>query len=132
MKNTLFSILFLLMLAGGCSRDEILIDRDNLLIGVWNFSEFKDNSMVFLRNNEFIDNHCYEFNSNGTMTERKNSGSCGTPPVIYADFSGSWTVVNDTLIRIKVGYWGGTISYKLDIEEIDSNSLTASYFYEDN
>lgn len=132
MKKTCLPILFLMIMVAGCSKDEIKIDPDNLLIGVWNYSEYRDNSSVFTRNDQFIDNHCYKFNSDGTLTERANSGFCGTPPVTYADYSGTWTILNDTLIRINVGYWGGTTKYKLDIEHIDNKSLTASFVYEDN
>ncbi len=132
MKKTCLPILFLMIVVAGCSKDEIKIDPDNLLIGVWNYSEYRDNSSVFTRNDQFIDNHCYKFNNDGTMTERQNSGFCGTPPISYADYSGSWTILNDTLIQITVGYWGGTKKYKLDIEQIDTKTLTASFIYEDN
>ena len=132
MQKKILPIFFSLFLLGACSKDDIRIDPDNLLIGVWNYSGFQDNTNIFSRNNEFIDNHCYRFNSDGTLTERKNSGFCGTPPISYADYSGTWTILNDTLIQINVGYWGGTTRYKLDIEVINSNSLEASYVPEDN
>jgi hypothetical protein len=115
-----------------CSKDEIKTDPDNLLIGVWNYNDFQDNTSIFSRSNEFIDNPCYRFNIDGTLTERKNAGFCGTPPITYADYSGTWSLLNDTLIQINVGYWGGMIKYKLDIEAIDSNSLKTSYVQEDN
>jgi len=132
MKKTILAIFSFLFLCGACSKDDIKIDPDNPLIGVWNYSGFQDNTNIFSRNNEFIDNHCYRFNSDGTLTERKNSGWCGTPPISYADYSGTWTLLNDTLIQINVGYWGGTTRYKLDIEAVDSNSLKTSYVPEDN
>lgn len=132
MKKTLLSIFFLMILAGGCSKDDIKIDPDNLLIGVWNYSSYNDNSVIFSRSDQFIDNHCYKFNRDGSLTERKNSGFCGTPPISYADYSGSWSILNDTLIQVTVAYWGGTTKYKLDIEQIDLNTLSASFVYEDN
>ena len=132
MTKILFAIFSCLFLLGACSKDEINIDPDNLLIGVWNYSGYQDNSLIFSRNNEFIDNQCYRFNADGSLTERKNSGWCGTPPISYADFSGTWNIINDTLIQVEVGYWGGTTNYKLDIEELDSKSLKASYIYDDN
>jgi len=132
MKKTILAIFSILSLIGACSKDDFKIDPDNLLIGVWNYSGFQDNTTMFSRNIEFIDNHCYRFSSDGTLIERKNSGFCGTPPISYADYSGTWTILNDTLIQINVEYWGGTTSYKLDIEAIDSNSLKASYVPEDN
>jgi len=126
---TICTLFFILI---GCSKDNIQIDPDNLLIGVWNYSDFYNNDNIYIRNNEFVDNHCYKFNSDGTMTERKNSGWCGTPPITYADYSGTWNIINDTLIQISVGYWGGTAQYKLDIQSVDSNSLKVSYVSEDN
>ena len=132
MKKTFLSIFSLLILVAACSKDDIRIDPENLLIGIWNYSDYQNNSSVFTRDDHFIDNHCYKFNSDGTLTERKNSGFCGTPPVTYADYSGTWEIINDTLIQITVGYWGGTTKYKLDIEQIYTNSLIASFVYEDN
>jgi len=131
MKNLIIiGILFFISI--GCSKDNIQIDPDNLLIGTWKYSDFNNNDNIYIRGNEFIENHCYKFNSDGTMTERKNSGWCGTPPISYADYSGTWNIINDTLIQINVGYWGGTIKYKLDIQSIDSNVLKVSYVSEDN
>jgi hypothetical protein len=131
MRNliTLCTLFFILI---GCSKDNIQIDPDNLLIGVWNYSDFNNNDNIYIRNNEFVDNNCYKFNSDGTMIERKNSGWCGTPPITYADYSGTWNIINDTLIQISVGYWGGTTQYKLDIQSVDSNALKVSYVSEDN
>jgi len=123
-----FSLLIIIV---ACSKDSIQIDPDNLLIGVWDYSDFSDNAFVYTRSNDFVDGPCFKFNEDGTMTERKNSGWCGTPPISYADYPGTWTILNDTLIQISVGYWGGTINYKLDIESIDSNILEASFVYED-
>jgi len=132
MKKVILPIIFLSFLISGCSKENISIDPDNFLIGIWNYSDYQNNTTIFTRNNEFINNHCYQFNSDGTLTERKNSGWCGTPPISYADYSGTWTFLNDTLIHINVGYWGGTTSYKLNIEAVDSKSLKASYVPEDN
>lgn len=132
MKKILLTISAIIFLLNACSKDEIITDPDNLLIGVWNYTDFQDNTLIFSRSNEFIDNHCYRFNSDGTLTERKNSGFCGTPPITYADYSGTWSLLNDTLIQINVGFWGGTTRYKLDIDAVDSNSLRTSYVQEDN
>lgn len=93
------------------------------LIGVWNYSDFQDNASVFTRSRDFNNNHCYKFNTDGTLVERKNSGWCGTPPISYSDYPGSWTFVNDTLIEINAAYWGGSLTYRLDIESVNINSL---------
>jgi hypothetical protein len=130
MKKALLTVSLLIIIVA-CSKDNIQIDPDNLLIGVWNYSDYSGNSAVYSRSNDFNDGPCYKFNSDGTMTERKNAGWCGTPPISYADYPGTWTILDDTLIQISVGYWGGTIDYKLDIESIDSKILKVTLVYED-
>ncbi|MCK7535476.1 MAG: lipocalin family protein [Marinilabiliales bacterium] len=111
-----------------CSKDDIPIDHDNLLIGTWTFSSYQEDVYIFERNNEFIDNMCYKFNQDGTVTERKNSGWCGTPPISYADYPGTWTIAADKLIHVDVGYWGGTMSYSLDIVSVDSAFSRPEYY----
>ena len=121
----------ILFLVGGCSKDDIIIDPDNLLPGIWIFDKFDDSSYSFYRSNSFIENHCYKFNSDGTLTERKNSGWCGTPPISYADYSGTWSAKSDTEIEINVGYWGGTMTYKFNILQVDNDSLKVIIEYQD-
>jgi hypothetical protein len=106
-----------------CTKDSIKIDPNNLLIGTWDFSDYQDNAMIFTRSQEFINNHCYKFNSDGTFIERNIAGFCATPPVSYTDYHGRWTILNDTLIHLNVNYFDGPRSYKLDIEDVNSNSL---------
>jgi hypothetical protein len=123
MKKLFLTLTLPLIILSACNKDEIRIDPDNLLLGVWNYSEYQADAAVFVRSPEFTDQHCYRFNTDGTLTERKNSGWCGTPPVNYADYDGTWTIINDTLVHVTVGYWGGTMDYNLDIESINTNSL---------
>ena len=130
MKKAIVTISLLIIIAG-CSKEHNQIDPDNLLIGVWNYSDYNDNASVYTRSSDFTDGPCFKFNADGTMTERKNSGWCGTPPISYADYPGTWAMLNDTLVQISDGYWGGTINYKIDIESIDSKILKASFVYEE-
>jgi hypothetical protein len=129
MKTTI-AIASLLLILGACSKDDIKIDPDNLLIGVWNYSASTDTVNIYVRSSEFSDTPGYKFNSDGTLTERNNSSFCGTPPIIYADYSGIWSVENDTLIKITVGYWGGTTTYRLDLEMVNSNLLKTISIFE--
>lgn len=131
MKN-LILLCTLIFISVGCSKDSIQIDPHNLLIGIWNYSGSNDNINIYKRSSEFTNNQCYKFNGDGTMTERKISGWCGTPPVSYADYPGTWTIINDTLIQINDGYWGGTTSYKLNILTKSLNTLKVSYIPGDN
>jgi hypothetical protein len=123
MRKAYLILLLISSILYSCTKDKIQIDRDNLLLGVWNYSDYQNNVSVFTRSLDFTDNQGYKFNPDGTLVERKNSGWCGTPPVTYEDYKGTWTIISDTLIHINVGYWGGTMIYGLDIESVDSDSL---------
>jgi hypothetical protein len=70
------------------------------------------------------------FKSNGKLTERKNSGWCGTPPISYADFNGYWEEHN-SIIEIKVDYWGGLADYQWKIISVDNDILTVYKISED-
>lgn len=123
MKKLSLLIVLLCSLFFACTKDEIKIDPDNLLIGTWNYSEYTGDLNVYTRSLDFSDTHGYKFNSDGTFIERSITGWCATPPVSYSNYPGTWAYLNDTLIQINGTYWGGTITYKLDIESVSSSSL---------
>ncbi len=130
MNKFILSVLLVSFLSVSCSKDEIKIDPDNLLLGTWNYSEYQNDASVFIRSSEFANNPGYKFSSDGTLVERKNTGWCGTPPVSYGDYTGTWSVLNDTLIEINTTYWGGEITYKLDIQSVNSNTLKVVTIYQ--
>jgi hypothetical protein len=125
-RNALIFFLHILIFIS-CKKNELRIDPENLLPGIWNYSGYQDNVSIFTRSNELIDNHGYNFSKDGTFIERENTGWCGTPPIIYDDYDGIWSQVNDTLIKVNVGYWGGQTKYSLDIESITETYLKVVY-----
>ena len=129
MKNTAIIILIFFIAIISCSKDEFTIDQDNLIIGTWTYSGNQDDILIFNRNNEFINNQCFRFESDGTLTERANSGFCGTPPISYADYRGNWVPVNDTLILVRVDSWNGLTEFKLDIEFVGPSRLKTRIVY---
>jgi len=114
---------FICILLYSCSKDNIPFDPENPFLGYWNYYSNQDSVSVYKRNTGFTESPGYKFNSDGTLIQRKNSGWCGTPPISYFDYPGDWTVLNDTLIGIQVGYWGGIETYNMDIESVDSEFL---------
>jgi len=123
MKKIL-TIITLSLILFSCTKKEELKDySDSELIGTWNYSFYENEVTVFTRGPEFIEGDGIKFNADGTLIQRKNSGFCGTPPITYADYVVTWTKINDTIIEIKAGYWGGTMTSRLDIEYISSYTL---------
>ena len=123
MKIYYILTLVLCSLLLSCTKEEIKIDPDNLLIGTWDYTGYHNNMSIYTRSLDFSDNHCYRFNSDGTLVERNISGWCATPPVSYDNYDGTWTILNDTLIQIHVEYWGGMRDYKMGINSVDRDSL---------
>ncbi len=130
MKNSAFILILISLIFSSCTKDKLIIDPDNLLIGVWNNSDYMDNAIVYVRSQEFDENPGIKFNPDGTLIERKNGGWCGTPPISYADYPGNWTIQDDTLITVNVGYWGGTTTYMLDIESVTPTTLKVVFIPE--
>ena len=129
MKKIIFPLLSLAVLMASCKKDNTKIDNNNLLLGTWSVSAYDDNTTVYDRSTAFTDNYGYEFKSDGTVVERQNASGCGTPPITFADYTGTWSVINDTLVQIEIGYWGGITSYQLDIESVDDEHLRVSNVY---
>ncbi|MDP4221870.1 MAG: lipocalin family protein [Bacteroidota bacterium] len=123
MKKILLLNIILSLLPLSCNKDEFQIDKDNLLIGTWNLSRYDVNEKIYSRSRTFSYTYCYQFNADGTLIERSLAGFCATPPVSYSDYQGNWSIINDSLIKVKVAYWGGTINYRLKIVSVTVDSL---------
>jgi hypothetical protein len=116
-------ILLLSFLSGSCSKNEIKIDKDNLLIGVWNYSHSTGDVSIYSRAQEFTQSFGYKFNLDGTLIERYLSGFCATPPISYSDYTGTWTILKDNLIQVNRSNFDGPKSYELNIQSVNSDSL---------
>lgn len=95
----------------------------DLLLGYWVDPIFTDSTTTFKKATTLKENeYGIVFQPGKLFIERKNSGWCGTPPVAYADFEGTWSR-NDSIIKITVGYWGGLVDYKWVIYSLDEKNL---------
>lgn len=109
-KNTLYA--FLILFFVGCEEKIETEQNSDSLIGYWIDPQISDSLVTYSKSNELVeDNYGIAFHSDGTLIERKNSGWCGTPPISYSDFEGSWTKT-DSLVTILVDYWGGKANYQ--------------------
>jgi|WetSurMetagenome_2_1015567.scaffolds.fasta_scaffold01943_12 hypothetical protein len=129
MKKAFLSLAIITCLAISCTKDNYTIDPDNAMLGTWVNTGYQDDMSIYERASDLSDNPCFTFNSDGTMVERKNSGDCGTPPIVYANYGGTWRIINDTLVRVNVGYWGGTTTYNMNIKYVSPTTLNVIFHY---
>ena len=91
------------------------------LVGTWVHTDRYRN---LVKKNNFADNKGgIAFGDDGTLTVRQNEGWCGTPPITYSNFKGSWEMLSDSTARLEYEYWGGTIIEEIWIEELSKNKL---------
>ena len=131
MKKIAFLLVLVLMFS--CEKD--LMETEALgsnagIMGTWIEQEYEDD-VLWLDRSENLDPAKYGFtiNDDGTFIERKNAGWCGTPPIYYDNFDGTWEAVSDSLLEITVGYWGGTMTYQIRIVSLDKDNLAIRYLY---
>jgi hypothetical protein len=90
-----------------------------------------EEDMLLLERSSGLDPSKYGFTlrENGEFIERKNAGWCGTPPITYDNFEGTWVALSDSLLEITVGYWGGTMNYQIRIVSLEQDLLAIRYLY---
>jgi len=129
MHNAKFISLVLLIfsLVNGCTTSTSL-DNSSELTGTWVLQDESDGTSILKRAKK-LDNDKYGFiiKGNGTFLERKNSGWCGTPPISYANFEGTWIQESDSVLKIETGFWGGVTKYQIEIVSLFKNVLTIKY-----
>lgn len=92
--------------------EETPIDTDNLLIGSWSQPEYDANTIAFKRVNQLPeDNYGLTFKTKGAFTER-TSGWCGTPPLVFSDYSGNYTL-SDAVISITQDHYPNNYAWRI-------------------
>ncbi len=134
MKQLAF--LVIMVLAVSCEKE--LMDMEALgsnggIVGTWIEDAYQGDTL-FLDRSEAFDKEKYGFtiHDDGTFIEHKNAGWCGTPPISYDSFDGSWEAVSDSLLDITVAYWGGIMTYQIRIVSFNAEELAIRYLYTEN
>lgn len=126
MKTIALAILVALSLVS-CSKliDPVEAGNDEL-IGNWTDPQYTDTVITYTRVNNLVENQFgISFQEGNKLVERQNSGWCGTPPIVTADYEGTWTG-NDSVVNINVGFWGGTIDRTWRIITLNNQKLVIS------
>jgi hypothetical protein len=133
MRKCLFLIVVVLLTA--CEKDMMepaALGPNVGIIGTWVEDQSRGDTLQLQRSGKLDqDKYGFKLDENGTFLERKNAGWCGTAPITYDTFEGSWEVVSDSLLDITVGYWGGVMTYQIRIISVDDEELVIKYLYTD-
>lgn len=135
MRKAAFLIIAVIvaLLPASCNRLTDSDETDSMfydLCGTW-VKVGRESGAVVLRKSENLDDNQYGLilQPDGKLVERKNISWCATPPVIYGNYQGEWKMASESLIDITVGYWGGTISYQIEIVSLSFDELRIRYHY---
>jgi hypothetical protein len=98
------------------------------ITGIWLKETYEDSILTFQKTEVAADDEYWlSIREDHTLTEHKNAGWCGTPPISYADFEGTWEL-NDSIIEITVGFWGGLADYTWKILSVTDSKLRVFLF----
>lgn len=111
---------------------KVEIPSSEKLLGCWVNRVTEDSIYTLEKADSLKENeYCFQFNEDSVFIERKNIFWCETPPITYADHMGTWTM-EDSIIEITVGYWGGLMDYKWQIISVDANYLRLAKIIEEH
>lgn len=113
--------------------EDYMLGENAGIVGTW-VEESRQDEITRLKRAESLaqDQYGFTIQEDGTFIERKNAGWCGTPPITYDNFEGTWEALSDSLLEITVGYWGGTMTYQIRIVSLDEQYLRIRYLYAEN
>lgn len=127
MKSLFYSILLLFGLAClvSCENDiDLKSEEADLLIGHWINPVYIDTLVQYTRAEALNENdYGITFNHGNSLVERQNAGWCGTPPISYANYNGTWSKTGD-IIEMTVDFWGGKVNHQWKVIAIDAKTLT--------
>jgi hypothetical protein len=124
MNRKIFFGLIALAMFFSCSKEAIEFDtKSSSIVGKWENQTYKNDTIIFTKAPEKKEyEYLLEFKSDGSLLERKNAGWCGTPPIAWENYDGSWEM-NDSIIKVSVGYWGGQAKYQWKLISVSQNQL---------
>jgi len=124
------AVLYLAILVTGifsmnsCENSTNLKSEDfDLLVGFWVSPIYSDTLISYTRAHSLKDDdYGIAIKPGNILTERQNAGWCGTPPISFANYEGTWSK-NENTIDIVVDFWGGKAIHKWRIITLNENQL---------
>lgn len=131
MKNICLFILFIcVMVLQDCIKDDIIVDRDNLILGNWEFkssSEILGKEFISMKRTKFFTEKfgSMKFSSGGDFGMSQSFGFAGQ--LMY--FAGNWSYLNDSIIEIDIDQVL-PINYRIVVTRLDKTNFEYYYLYE--
>jgi hypothetical protein len=126
MKTLLKTVLFLFLVTTiGCedNNETIPINESNKLLGHWINPVYTGSELQLSRASSLkTDQYGLSFIEKTQCVER-SSGWCGTPPLSFMDFKGTWTRTDSVLIITIDNGFSGTQNIKWVIKTLDNKTL---------
>ncbi len=124
MKSFIIKITILFLIIIGCeNNDDIPLETNVEILGSWVNPKYSNNGIEFERSKNLLEDYGgISFLSKNVFIER-NSGWCGTPPLVFSNYQGVWKKNNLTLeIEIDNGI-NGMDSSTWEIKLLNNNTL---------
>lgn len=138
----LFAVLAIFSTLIACNDNSIAPNLANLngegsIIGVWEYETYEQlTDTTYVETYRKVDKIATDkagitFKNNGGFLSKQNAGWCGTPPISYAEYDGTFKIEDGNVIDINTKYWGGKASYKIEVINLTNNQLTINTFDHD-
>lgn len=104
---------------------------NDVLYNVWVKYDDDFNDPNTFNSADKLDKNKYGFiiESDGTFIHRQNSGWCGTPPIAYKNYNGTWNELSKDTLEIISDFWGGKDTFKIEILFVTESELKINYIY---
>lgn len=128
--KTLHYISFLILFLVFTSFQITKAKTTDFLFQKWVYVNYKNGNLIYESKSKFEkDKPAIEFNENGTIEKKQNSGWCGTPPIDYEIVSGTWKSISDSLIELEYKDWRGPVKDTLKILALSKSKLVLKPVY---
>jgi len=125
MKTILKTVLFLLLVTTiGCSQNETIpINASDKVIGHWINPVYTGSELQLTRASSLKDDGYGLSFLEKTQCVERTSGWCGTPPLTFSDFKGTWTRTDKMLIMTIDNGINGMQNIKWVIKTLNDKTL---------
>jgi hypothetical protein len=116
-----------------CSKEDAIIpphQYEKAILGYWNFEDANTEHTIYKHAEDFSNTPGFKFLEDGRIIDRKNIGFCGTPPITYQNYTGTWEFIDENTIQVVSHDWTGEVKFKIYIKELNETFMSVKIEYE--